>query len=77
MDIKIIHLPSGGLVETHGNLVRITTCSAGALAPQRVTRRKIQADAVAEAEAAVGRRLAAGLWSLTTAGARTTAQTRE
>ena len=30
MDIKIIYLPSGGLAETHGNLVRLTTPAGGA-----------------------------------------------
>ena len=73
MDIRIIYLPSGGLAETHGNKVRLTTPSAGALAAHRLTRRHIQAATVAEAEAAVGRKLVPGLWSLTTAGAKTTA----
>lgn len=73
MDIRIIYLPSGGVAETHGNVVRITTPSAGALAAHRVTRSQIQAETVAEAEVAVGRRLLPGLWALTTAGARTTA----
>jgi hypothetical protein len=73
MDIKLIYLPSGGLAETHGDLVRLTTPSAGALAARRLTRREIQAATVAEAEAAVGRRLVPGLWWLTTAGAKTTA----
>ena len=73
MDIRTIRLPSGGLAETHGDLVRITTPSAGALAAHRLTRRQIQAAAVAEAEHAVGRRLVPGLWWLTTAGAKTTA----
>jgi hypothetical protein len=73
MDIRIIHLPSGGVAETHGNLVRLTTPSSGALAADRVTRSQIQAATAAEAEIAVGRRLVLGLWSLTTAGARTMA----
>lgn len=73
MDIRIIYLPSGGLAEMHGNRVRLTTPSAGALAAHRLTRREIQATTVAEAEAAVGRRLVPGLWWLTTAGAKTTA----
>jgi hypothetical protein len=73
MDIRIIHLPSGGVAETHGNMVRLTTPSAGALSAHRPTRSQIQAATVAEAEAAVGRRLLPGLWSLTTAGAKTTA----
>lgn len=73
MDIRIIYLPSGGLAETHGNLVRLTTPSAGALAAHRVTRSQIQAATVAEAEVAVGRRLVPGLWWLTTGGAKTTA----
>lgn len=73
MDIRIIYLPSGGVAETHGNVVRITTPSAGALAAHRVTRSMIQAATMAEAELAVGRRLVPGLWSLTTAGAKTTA----
>jgi hypothetical protein len=74
MDIRIIHLPSGGLAERHGNKVRLTTPSAGALAAHRLTRRHIQAATLAEAEAAVGHRLVIGLWSLTTAGAKTTAE---
>jgi hypothetical protein len=73
MDIKTIYLPSGGLAETHGNMVRLTTPSAGALAAHRLTRRHIQAATVAEAEVAVGRKLVTGLWWLTTAGAKTTA----
>ena len=73
MDIRIIHLPSGGVAETHGNLVRLTTPSSGALAADRVTRSQVQAATVAEAEIAVGRRLILGLWSLTTGGARTMA----
>ncbi len=73
MDIKIIYLPSGGLAETHGKLVRLTTPSAGALAAHRRIRCEIQAETVAEAEAAVGRRLVPGLWWLTTSGAKTTA----
>ena len=43
MDLRIIYLPSGGLAETHGNVVRLTTPSAGALAAHRLTRREIQA----------------------------------
>ena len=73
MDIRIIYLPSGGLAETHGRLVRLTTPSSGALAVHRTTRRRIQAATIAEAEAAVGRKLVPGLWALTTAGAKTTA----
>jgi hypothetical protein len=73
MDIKIIYLPSGGLAETHGNRVRLTTPSAGALAAHRTIRCEIQAATVAEAEKAVGRRLVPGLWWLTTGGAKTTA----
>jgi hypothetical protein len=73
MDIRIIYLPSGGVAETHGDLVRITTPSAGALAAYRGTRSHIQATTMAEAEAAVGHRLVPGLWSLTTGGAKTTA----
>ena len=73
MDIRIFYLPSGGLAETHGGRVRLTTPSAGALAAHRTTRQRIQDVTVAEAEAAVGRRLVTGLWSLTTAGAKTTA----
>jgi len=57
MDIRIIYLPSGGLAETHGNVVRLTTPSAGALAAHRLTRREIQEATVAEAEVAVGRKL--------------------
>lgn len=77
MDIKIIHLPSGGLAETHGKLVRLTTPTAGALAAHRLTRREIQAATVKEAEVAVGRKLVPGLWWLTTAGAKTTAVPQE
>jgi hypothetical protein len=73
MDIKIIYLPSGGLAETHGSVVRLTTPSAGALAAHRLTRREIQEATVAEAEVAVGYRLVPGQWWLTTAGAKTTA----
>ena len=76
MKIRIIHLPSGGLAETHGEIVRITTPAAGALAAHRVTRRKIQAEAVAEAEVAVGCKLVPGYWALTTGGAKTTALPR-
>ena len=73
MDIRIFYLPSGGLAETHGRRVRLTTPSGGALAAHPTTREKIQDATVAEAEAAVGRRLIAGLWRLTTSGATTTA----
>jgi hypothetical protein len=73
MDIRIFYLPSGGLAETHGRVVRLTTPSAGALAAHRGTRQQIQDETVAEAEAVVGRRLVTGLWWLTTAGAKTTA----
>jgi len=73
MDLKIIYLPSGGLAETNGDRVRITTPSAGALAAHPGTRSQIQATAVAETEAAIGRRLITGLWWLTTGGAKTTA----
>jgi hypothetical protein len=73
MDIKIIYLPSGGLAETHGNRVRLTTPSAGALAAHRAIRHEIQAATVAEAEAAVGRRQVPGHRWLTTGGAKTTA----
>ena len=69
MDLRIIYLPSGGLAETHGNVVRLTTPSAGALAAHRLTRREIQEATVAEAEVAVGRKLVPGQWWLTTAGA--------
>ena len=77
MDIRLIYLPSGGLAETHGNVVRLTTPSAGALAAHRLTRREIQAATVAEAEVAVGRKLVPGQWWLTTAGAKTTAIPQE
>lgn len=73
MDIRIIYLPSGGLAETHGNLVRLTTPAGGALSALRRIRSEIQAATVAEAEVAVGRRLVPGLWWLTTGGAKTTA----
>jgi hypothetical protein len=77
MDIKLIYLPSGGLAETHGGLVRLTTPSAGALARNRAIRRAIQATTIAEAEEAVGCKLIVGQWWLTTAGARTTAMPAE
>jgi len=77
MDIRLIYLPSGGLAETHGKVVRLTTPSAGALAANRMTRRAIQDATVAEAEEAVGRKLIAGQWWLTTAGAKTTAMPAE
>ena len=64
MDLRIIYLPSGGLAETHGNVVRLTTPSAGALAAHRLTRREIQEATVAEAEVAVGRKLVPGQWWL-------------
>ena len=73
MDIRTIYLPSGGLAETHGNWVRLTTPSEGALAALRRIRSEIQAATVAEAEVAIGRRLVPGLWWLTTGGAKTTA----
>ena len=53
MDIRTIYLPSGGLAETHGNMVRLTTPSGGALAALRRIRSEIQAATVAEAEAAI------------------------
>ena len=49
MDIRTIYLPSGGLAETHGNWVRLTTPSGGALAALRQIRSEIQAATVAEA----------------------------
>jgi hypothetical protein len=73
MDIRLIYLPSGGLAETHGRYVRLTTPAGGALAQQPAERREIQALTLAEAELAVGRRLLPGVWFLTTAGAKTTA----
>jgi hypothetical protein len=76
MDIRIIYLPSGGLAEMHGNQVRLTTPSLGALAAHRLMRREIQAVTLAEAEEAVGRELIPGLWWRTTAGAKTTAMFR-
>jgi len=77
MDIRIIYLPSGGLAETHGNVVRLTTPSAGALAAYRLTRREIQEATVTEAELAIGCKLIPGQWWLTTAGAKTTAIPKE
>jgi hypothetical protein len=73
MDIRIFYLPSGGVAETHGRVVRLTTPSGGALAARRMARREIQDATVAEAEIAVGRRLVTGPWWLTTSGAKTTA----
>lgn len=73
MDIRTIYLPSGGLAETHGDLIRLTTPLFGALSAVRRIRSQIQAETVAEAETAIGRRLIPGLWLLTTSGAKTTA----
>jgi 3-deoxy-7-phosphoheptulonate synthase len=49
MVIRIIYLPSGGLAETHGSVVRLTTPSAGRSRRHRLTRREIQEATSAEA----------------------------
>jgi hypothetical protein len=73
MDMRIIRLPSGGLVEKLGRGVRLTTPCAGALAGDSRTRLAWQMLTVQQAEAALGYKLAIVDWTLTAVGARTIA----
>jgi hypothetical protein len=73
MDMRIIRLPSGGLVEKLGKGVRLTTPCAGALASDSRTRLAWQMLTVQQAEAALGFRLQIVEWTLTAVGARTIA----
>ncbi|HVZ74599.1 MAG TPA: hypothetical protein VHJ20_19590 [Polyangia bacterium] len=73
MDMKIIRLPSGGLVEKLGRGVRLTTPCAGALASDSRTRLAWQLLTVQQAEEALGVRLQIVDWTLTAVGARTIA----
>jgi hypothetical protein len=73
MDMKIIRLPSGGLVEKLGRGVRLTTPCAGALASDSRTRLAWQMLTVQQAEQALGFRLEVVEWTLTAVGARTVA----
>jgi hypothetical protein len=73
MDMKIIRLPSGGLVEKLGKGVRLTTPCAGALASDSRTRLAWQMLTVQQAEQALGYRLHIVDWTLTAVGARTVA----
>jgi hypothetical protein len=73
MDMKIIRLPSGGLVEKMGRGVRLTTPCAGALASDSRTRLAWQMLTVQQAEQALGYKLAIVDWTLTAVGARTIA----
>jgi hypothetical protein len=73
MDMKIIRLPSGGLVEKLGRGLRLTTPCAGALASDSRTRLAWQMLTVQEAEMALGFRLQVVDWTLTAVGARTVA----
>jgi hypothetical protein len=73
MDMKIIRLPSGGLVEKLGRGVRLTTPCAGALASDSRTRLAWQMLTVQQAEQALGYRLEIVEWTLTAVGARTIA----
>ena len=73
MDMRIIRLPSGGLVEKLGRGVRLTTPCAGALASDSRTRLAWQMLTVQQAEAALGFRLEVVEWTLTAVGARTIA----
>ena len=73
MDMKIIRLPSGGLVEKLGRGVRLTTPCAGALANDSRTRLAWQMLTVQQAEEALGYRLEIVDWTLTSVGARTIA----
>lgn len=73
MDMKIIRLPSGGLVEKLGRGVRLTTPCAGALASDSRTRLSWQMLTVQQAEQALGFRLQIVEWTLTAVGARTVA----
>jgi hypothetical protein len=73
MDMKIIRLPSGGLVEKLGRGVRLTTPCAGALARDSRTRLAWQMLTVQHAEEALGYKLQIVEWTLTAVGARTIA----
>jgi hypothetical protein len=73
MDMKIIRLPSGGLVEKLGKGVRLTTPCAGALASDSRTRLAWQMLTVQQAEQALGFPLEVVEWTLTAVGARTVA----
>ena len=73
MDMKIIRLPSGGLVEKLGKGVRLTTPCAGALASDSRTRLAWQMLTVQQAEEALGFPLQIVEWTLTAVGARTVA----
>ena len=73
MDMKIIRLPSGGLVEKLGRGVRLTTPCAGALASDSRTRLAWQMLTVQQAEEALGFPLQIVEWTLTAVGARTIA----
>jgi len=73
MDMRIIRLPSGGLVEKLGRGVRLTTPCAGALASDGRTRLAWQMLTVQQAEQALGFRLEVVEWTLTAVGARTVA----
>jgi hypothetical protein len=73
MDMRIIRLPSGGLVEKLGRGVRLTTPCAGALASDSRTRLAWQMLTVQQAEEALGFRLQVVDWTLTAVGARTIA----
>jgi hypothetical protein len=73
MDMKIIRLPSGGLVEKLGRGVRLTTPCAGALASDSRTRLAWQMLTVQQAEQSLGYRLQVVEWTLTAVGARTIA----
>jgi hypothetical protein len=73
MDMRIIRLPSGGLVEKLGRGVRLTTPCAGALASDSRTRLSWQMLTVQQAEEALGVRLEVVEWTLTAVGARTVA----
>ena len=73
MDMKIIRLPSGGLVEKLGKGLRLTTPCAGALASDSRTRLAWQMLTVQQAEEALGFRLDVVEWTLTAVGARTVA----
>jgi hypothetical protein len=73
MDMRIIRLPSGGLVEKLGKAVRLTTPCAGALAADGRTRLSWQMLTVQQAEEALGYRLQVVEWTLTSVGARTVA----
>ena len=77
MDLRIFYLPSGGLAETHGRVVRLTT-------PVRRGARGKTNDPAGDTgrdrrrgRGRRGPRLVAGQWWLTTSGAKTTAMPAE